>query len=105
MPDKQNFTGIWKSKPDSITKKSKWEIYFYTKKDAVYGEVTNSTGHANKTILDHLQMINNKLSFTFKSKLDNSLLEVKLLLDGDKMNLNLYGIEGDYGNKDLYRQD
>jgi hypothetical protein len=103
--DNQYFAGVWKSKADPASKDLKednWELNLWTKGDAVSGEISNSNSTAAKTPLQHLLLIGNKLSFTFRTA-KGTIIEVKALLEKDKITMHLFGIEDDFGTTVLYK--
>lgn len=105
--DNQYFAGIWKTKAEPSGKDSNedaWELNLWTKGNAVSGEISNTNGSAAKTPLLHLLLIGNKLSFTFRTA-KGTIIEVKALLEKDKMLMHLSGIQEDYGTAELYRQN
>jgi penicillin V acylase-like amidase (Ntn superfamily) len=102
--ENQHFTGLWQVKPGNPGEKPKWEINLYTKGDAVFGEISNSKGYVDHTPIEHIHMIGNQLVFTFKSQEAKNIMEVKALVKPEKMDMELFGIEGHYGSFQLVRQ-
>ena len=49
-------------------------------------------------------MMGNQLVFTFKSREAKNIMEVKALIKPEKMDMELFGIEGRYGGFELVRQ-
>lgn len=105
--DNQYFAGVWKTRAEPAGKDAKesgWELSLRTKGNAVSGDISNPNGSAAKTPLQHLLLIGNKLSFTFRTA-KGTIIEVKALLEKDKMLLHLFGIEDDFGPVELYKQN
>lgn len=102
--ENQHFTGLWQTKPGKPGEKTGWEINLYTKNDAVFGEISNGKGYADHTPIEHIHMTGNQLVFTFKSKEEKNIMEVKALINSEKMSMELFGIEAHYGSFQLVRQ-
>ncbi len=101
--ENQPFTGLWQVKPAKPGEKPRWEINLYTKNDAVFGEITNSRGYVDHTPIEHIHMAGNKLAFTFKSRKEKNIMEIKALINPGKMNVEVFGIEDSYGGFELTR--
>jgi hypothetical protein len=105
LPEAQYFKGIWRTKAAASPKDVSWAIDIETAGDAVVAEITNSEGSVDKTPIDHLRMIGDRLSFTFRSTTARAVLEAESVLDGATMRMHLRGIEDDLGTVELRRQE
>ena len=99
LENNQYFKGVWKNKPDKDD--TEFTIKLETKNDAVFCQVSNS-GDEEYYNAEHIQLIGNNLKFTFKTK-GNTLIEIQALIENDKMNVSMYGIEEDYGDFMFYK--
>jgi len=97
LTEKQYFKGLWKNKPDKAKAEKEITIKFETKKDAVFGQISISEGAEESFKAEHIQLIGSNLKFTYVTK-SKTFMEVHALIDGEKMNVNLYGIEDKYGS-------
>lgn len=68
---------------------------------AVTGEIRNAQGE--RYPLDHIHLVQNSLSFTFRN-LNGTVYIAKAVLDKDRMDLKLWGIEGFLRGLTLIRQ-
>jgi choloylglycine hydrolase len=103
-PARQFFQGIWKTKPEEGTKPSgdaELTVGLKVVGGAVTGEIRNAKGE--KYPLDHIHLVKDNLSFTFHD-LRGTVFIVKAVLDVNKMDLQLWGIEDLMGGFALYRQ-
>ncbi|MCU0292465.1 MAG: hypothetical protein MUF10_10845 [Thermoanaerobaculaceae bacterium] len=105
LPEAQLFKGIWRTGATASTRDVSWEVDIRTEGDAVVAEVTSSGGSADRTRVEHLRMIDDRLSFTFRSKATGAVLEATSVLDGATMRMHLRGIEDDLGTMELRRQE
>jgi choloylglycine hydrolase len=102
MNEKQYFKGIWKNKPDQTKNEMEVIIKLKTKSDAVNGQLTLPKLQKQAFEINNIHLIANKLKFTCRSK--NIFLKATASIDGDKMNVNLYGIEDNDGNYTLFKK-
>ena len=100
--EKQYFKGTWKNKPEKAQNEMQVIIKFNTNHDAVYGQLTIPELQEEAFQIDNLSLIGNNLKFTCKSKY--LFIEAIASIDGNKMNVNLYGIENNYGSYTLTRE-
>ena len=77
-------------------------IKFNTNHDAVYGQLIIPELQEEAFEIDNLSLIGNNLKFTCKS--NYLFIEAIASIDKDKMNVNLYGIENNYGSYTLTRE-
>jgi hypothetical protein len=105
LPEAQFFKGIWRTGATASTQDASWEVDIRTEGDAVMAEVTSSGGSADRTRVEHLRMVDDRLSFTFRSKATGAVLEATSVLDGATMRMHLRGIEDDLGTVELRRQE
>jgi len=103
-PARQFFKGTWKTKSEE-GKESPGDpgmaVELKVASEAVTGEISNAKGE--KYFLDHIHLIQNNLSFTFRN-MSGIVFIVKAVLDKDRMDLRLWGIEDFVGGFTLYRQ-
>jgi len=94
-PENHYFSGNWSNEEEQIT------LSIETNADAVFGHVTSSdeTYH-----IKHLRLIDNNLIFTYRKK-DNTLIEVQAIVDGNLMEIDVYGIEDYYGHYTFVNSD
>ena len=99
LAEKQFFKGEWINKPDKAKDEMQITIRLETKADAVFGQISTSEDAEEFYKLDHIHLIGNNLKFTFDvNGKRNKFLEVQASVNDEKMNVNLYGIEANYGN-------
>jgi len=99
LTDNQYFKGVWKTKPDNAKDKMQMTIRFETKADAVFGRISPSEDAEEFFTLDHIHLMGNNLKFTFETNgKRNKFFEVQATVDNEKMNVTLNGIENNYGN-------
>lgn len=93
LKDNQYFLGNWES-----VNNDKLNVFlkFESSGDAIKCKVWSSK-NPNKLSVDHLQLIGNKFSGTIKNK-KNRLIEIKGIIENDKINLKLFGIENKFGD-------
>jgi len=102
-PARQTFGGIWKTRPEAGKKASNdpgISISFNVAGGMVTGKADNGRGEIYP--LDHIHLLRNRLSFTFRNR-SGSVYIGKAVLDGDRMNFELWGIENLAGSVVLYR--
>ena len=104
LANKQFFNGVWKNKPDKAKNELEITLKLDTKNDAVFGQVSISKDEEEYYKLAHIQLIGNNMKFTFKTK-RNTVFEVKASFENKRINASLYGIEDNYGNYILLRND
>jgi penicillin V acylase-like amidase (Ntn superfamily) len=103
-PARQYFKGIWKTKTDGGKKPAEDNqvvVEFKVAGSAVTGEIRNSRGE--NYLLDHLHLVNKSLSFTFRNRA-GTFYVADALLENDKMDFRLWGIDGLLANYTLYKQ-
>jgi len=98
--EKQFFKGTWKNNPDETENKLAMTIKFESEGDAIKGSISNGKEFY---LIDHLQLIGNRLIFTFKTKGGN-LLEIDALFDEGKLIASLQGTEVNYGTYHLLKE-
>jgi choloylglycine hydrolase len=102
IPENQYFAGVWKTKPAVTENDLEFELKVITNKDAVSGEIVFIKGEPGYPI-DHINLIGNKLTFTYKNK-RGYLREVVSTINNEKLSLHIKTTEGDAGQHILYRQ-
>ena len=90
-PDNHYFKGNWSNDEEQIT------LSIEINADAVFGHVTSSEG---KFKIEHLGLVDRKMIFTYR-KPDNTFIEVKAEIDGNHMEIDVFGIEDYYGHYTL----
>jgi len=97
LAEYQIFTGVWGNTPGSEDDEMEIIAKLSTNGDAVSGIISLSGNLAECYPIEHIQMIANKMTFTFRTK-SKSLIEVRGLIADGTMEINLYGIEDYYGS-------
>lgn len=92
--EKQFFKGTWKNNPEDYENKLAMTIKFESDGESIRGSISNGKEFYP---VDHLQLIGNRLKFTFKTK-GGTLLEIKALFDNGKLTANLLGTEDNFGS-------
>jgi len=106
LTEKQFFTGAWKDKPDKEKNEMEITLKIETRGDAVFGQISLSEDTEEFYEFDHIHLIGNNLKFTFEiNGKRNKFLEVQASIDDEKMNVTLYGIEDNYGNYLLWKDN
>ncbi len=103
-PARQIFRGTWSTMPEEGKPSSgppDIAVELKTAGATVTGEIRNAQGE--KYALDHIHLVQNSLSFTFRN-LNGRVYIAKALLDKDRMDLQLWGIEGLLRGLTLTRQ-
>ena len=103
-PARQFFKGTWITKTEEGKKSSggpEMAIELKAAGGAVTGEISNAKGE--KYPLDHIHLVQNNLSFTFRNP-GGTVFIVKAVLDKDRMDMQLWGIENLMGGFTLYRK-
>ena len=97
--DNQYFKGVWKNIPDKTKDENQITLKLETKSDAVFGQMSLSEDAEKFCSLDHVHLMGSILSFTLETNgQSNKFLEVKAYINNDKMTITLSGIEDNYGN-------
>ena len=103
-PARQFFRGTWSTLPGEGKPSSdppEMAVELKTAGAAVSGEIRNAQGE--KYPLDHIHLVQNSLSFTLRN-LNGRVYIAKAILDKDRMDLKLWGIEGFLRGLTLTRQ-
>jgi hypothetical protein len=101
---KQLFKGLWIAQPEEGKETSKGgqlAVELKVAGVAVSGEIRNEKGEAYP--LEYIHLVNNSLSFTFRNQ-GGTIFIVKAVLDKDRLDLQLSGIEQSFGTFKLTRQ-
>lgn len=101
LPENQFFKGRWETIPKDL-KEGNLSLTFNTAQDAVFGNVTASDGRVYQ--IDHLYMLNNKITLTFLTK-SGRMLELKGIFDKDQLNAKVSGTEDFMGSFVFYKKD
>ena len=102
----QHFKGVWRKEPENPDDELTITLWFDTRADAVSGRISFSEDAEEVYPLDHIHLIGNDLRFTFETDgLRNKFLEVQGILDDERMNITLCGIEDDFGSHLLLKQN
>ncbi len=102
-PARQLFAGLWKTKPEegkALSNNPGISIRLETVGAAVGGKADNGRGEVYA--LDHIRLVQNSLSFTFRNR-NGAVYIGKALIDKDRMDFELWGIENFAGRLTLYR--
>jgi penicillin V acylase-like amidase (Ntn superfamily) len=106
VADNQFFKGVWKINPDKANDETEIVLEFETKADAVFGRISPSKKAEKSYPLDHIHLIGNRLKFTVEAKgKGTEFLEVLASIDEEKMNITVHGIEENYGNYILIKDN
>jgi len=97
LVENQFFKGEWKNKPDKQKDEIKVTLILDTKGDAVFGQMSISDDDEEVLKIEHIHLIGNNLSYTFKTE-NRSFVEVQAIIDDAEMQVKLYGIEDDFGS-------
>jgi choloylglycine hydrolase len=103
-PARQVFRGTWSTTPEEgkpSTGAPDIAVELKTTGAAVTGEIRNAQGE--KYPLDHIHLVQKSLSFTFRN-LNGRVYIAKALVEKDRMDLQLWGIEGLLRSLKLTRQ-
>lgn len=103
LKENQYFSGTWKNIPDKDSDDIEVMIVLETKGDAVTVSISIDEGNTDIYHTEHLHMIRNKLSFTFITR-GYTMIEVKALIEENKMQVYFNGIEDHYGHYVLYKE-
>ncbi len=98
--ENQFFAGKWATKPED-PKKNPLVLELNTNENLVSGKVTAPDGFEYP--VDHIFMINNKMTITFLTK-SGRMLELKMKIEGDTIKAKAFGIEDFMGDYTFYRQ-
>jgi len=88
LHQRQYFLGEWKNKPDPAKKENEISLKLETKGNAVSGQIADSGKPEDCYPIEHIQLIGNNLKFTYRNK-NNAFVEVKAVIDRDKMTATL----------------
>jgi len=105
-PESQFFSGTWKTTMPANERDDsqiQWELKLWCENEAVWGNISNSKGYVTNTPIEHLQLRNYTLSFTYRTDTQQTMVEAIANIDGEHMQLNLNGIESRIGSYDLFR--
>ncbi len=106
LSENQHFKGVWRNNPGGAEDGLRITLWLETKADAVFGRISLSDDADELYELDHIHLIGNNLRFTFEANTQrNKFLEAQASIDGETMNVKLYGIEQYFGNFPLLRDD
>lgn len=103
LPENQFFKGVWQGKSKNKKDEEAVTLILETKKDAVFGKISTSKKEDEWYKFEHLQLVGNKLTFTFRTG-KKKFIEGKAVIEEDTMKMNLFGIENDLGNYVLKRE-
>lgn len=101
LVENQYFFGSWKNETEG-DEEEEIKIVLTSTNEYVSGQVFNSQSTEEGIPIEHVNMIGNKLRFTFKTK-GNSLMEIQAIINEDEMQMSLFGIEEYYGDYVLFR--
>ena len=99
--ENQYFKGRWETKPKD-PKERALSLTLITEQDVVFGDVTASDGRVYQ--IDHLYMLNDKITLTFLTK-SGRMLELKGVIEGNKLKAKIYGTENYLGDYIFYKAD
>ncbi len=102
--DNQFFRGTWKSETENDGEGTIITLDLDADREAVSGEISFSQQADDGFEIEHLQLIGNRLTFTYRTK-SGTLVEVRGIIDEERMELNFFGIEEDLGSDTLLRQN
>lgn len=93
----QFFKGTWKTENQGAEDDWELTVSLNTEKDAVTGEISFSPDADDSFEIEHLQLIGNLLTFTFKAgvrhQLVPELVEVQAIIEDGRMEIDLFDIE------------
>lgn len=104
LPENQFFLGVWQGKSKNKKDEEKVTVILEVKKDAVSGRISTSKKEDEWYKFEHLQLFDNKLTFTFKTD-KKKFIEGKAVIENDTMEMNLFGVERDLGSYTLIKQN
>lgn len=103
---KPYFNGVWKNKPDRTKDEKEITLKLETTGDAVSGQVIIPKFQEAPFTIDNLHLIGNTLSYTCRANF--TFLDVKAILEGDKMKMNIedveYGLDGKVESYALFKE-
>jgi choloylglycine hydrolase len=95
--------GTWTT-AESVTEARKiLRLALTTDGAAISGSISNWKAPEVSSQIEHIGMIGNRLSFTFRLQSDGRIMHAEVDIDGDRMTLNLSDIEDFYGTYALER--
>jgi penicillin V acylase-like amidase (Ntn superfamily) len=100
----QFFQGTWKSNAENEEDGGEIKLDLHTQKDAVSGRIYTSKGTDEGYEIEHLQLIGDRLSFTFRTE-DRRLVEARAVIEGNQMKMDLFSTEDHLGSFALIKQD
>ena len=103
LDENQSFKGTWKNTPDKEKDKNEVTIKLETKGDAVFGQISISENDEKSFKAEHIHLIENNLNFTYKME-KKTFIEGQASIEGEKMNVTLFGNRRVYGNYLLYKE-
>lgn len=101
--DGRQFAGTWTTPAGEEEGALESQVVLSVEQDAVSGEISNSSLSVDRAMLQHLNLVGDRLSFTFRTD-SGSILEARGRVGGERMTLHLRGIEDDYGRVVFKRQ-
>jgi len=101
LNENQFFAGHWQNEADTSNDETLIHIGLETTGASVKAFISFTGERDDAYEVDHLQMIGNKLRFTFKTQ-KGTLLELEAVLKENEMIVNLAGIEDYYGEYYLH---
>jgi choloylglycine hydrolase len=103
-PARHSFAGTWATQAEAAKTPAgapDMAVELKVSGDAVTGEIRNAKGE--RYGLDHIHLVQNNLTFTFRN-LNGTVYIAKAALDKDRMDLELWGIDGFLRGGALKRQ-
>lgn len=102
MKENQFFTGVWKNKPEGEDD-MEIKLNLHMKEEAVNGNAANSFEKEKGYTMDHLQLTDHKMDFTFKTA-GGTLIEIQGVFKNNELTVQMFGTEYYYGSYVLYKQ-
>jgi len=93
----QFFKGIWKAGNEKSKNKKNVTLNLDARKSAIFGKIFLSKAADEQYEIEHLQLIGNKLKFTFRTK-NKTFIEGEAVIEMDNMKMDLFGIEDNLGH-------
>jgi len=100
----QFFRGTWTGRPADGEGDTEITLELHADKDAVSGEISSSSDGERVYGIEHLQLIGDRLAFTFRAK-KGRMIEVRAVIEGDVMKMELLGTEDRLGSYTLGREE
>ena len=99
LAEYQFFNDVWVYTPENTEKDELIELRFETKAEAVSGQISFLSDTEECYKLDHIHLIGDSMNFTFETNSRrNKFLQMRAIIDENRMNATMYSIENTLGN-------